>query len=60
MTQEEAEKLLTRIKEFKTRENREPSLTSPSGREVRLAELVASRVVSQKAPMAANKAAYIR
>lgn len=41
MTQEEAEKLYPRIKEFTAREGREPSLTAPNGREVRLAEALA-------------------
>jgi hypothetical protein len=38
MTQEEAEKLLPRIREFISREGREPDLNSPNGREVRLAD----------------------
>ncbi|UHD45280.1 DEAD/DEAH box helicase [Aureimonas altamirensis] len=38
MTQDEAEKLYPRIKEFIQREGREPNLNSPNGREVRLAE----------------------
>lgn len=41
MTQEEAEKLYTRIKEFIMREGREPNLNSPNGREVRLADALA-------------------
>jgi len=41
MTQEEAEKLYPRIKEFIERERREPNLNSPNGREVRLAEALA-------------------
>lgn len=41
MTQEEAEKLLPRIREFIGRENREPNLNSPNGREVRLADALA-------------------
>ena len=41
MTQEEAEKLYSRIKEFIQREGREPNLNSPNGREVRLAEALA-------------------
>ncbi len=41
MTQEEAEKLYPRIKEFIERESREPNLNSPNGREVRLAEALA-------------------
>lgn len=41
MTQEEAEKLYPRIKEFIQRESREPNLNSPNGREVRLAEALA-------------------
>lgn len=41
MTQEEAEKLYLRIKEFIERESREPNLNSPNGREVRLAEALA-------------------
>lgn len=41
MTQEEAEKLYSRIKEFIHREGREPNLNSPNGREVRLAEALA-------------------
>ncbi|MBB2894934.1 DEAD/DEAH box helicase [Pseudomonas sp. AS2.8] len=41
MTQEEAEKLYQRIKEFIQREGREPNLNSPNGREVRLAEALA-------------------
>ncbi|MCK1388190.1 DEAD/DEAH box helicase [Bradyrhizobium sp. 21] len=38
MTQDEAEKLYPRIKEFIQREGREPNLNSPNGREVRLAD----------------------
>jgi len=38
MTQEEAEKLYPRVKEFIRREDREPNLNAPNGREVRLAE----------------------
>ncbi|UES42140.1 DEAD/DEAH box helicase [Roseibium aggregatum] len=41
MTQEEAEKLYDRIKEFIAREGREPNLNAPNGREVRLAEALA-------------------
>ena len=41
MTQEEAEKLYSRIKEFIQREGREPNLNAPNGREVRLAEALA-------------------
>ena len=41
MTQEEAEKLMPRIKEFIGREGREPNLNSPNGREVRLADALA-------------------
>ena len=41
MTQEEAEKLYPRVKEFIQREGREPSLNSPNGREARLAEALA-------------------
>ena len=41
MTQEEAEKLYPRIREFIQREGREPNLNSPNGREVRLAEALA-------------------
>ena len=41
MTQEEAEKLYPRIKEFIQRESREPNLNAPNGREVRLAEALA-------------------
>ena len=41
MTQEEAEKLYPRIKEFIQREGREPNLNSPNGREVRLADALA-------------------
>ncbi len=41
MTQEEAEKLYERIKDFINRESREPSLNSPNGREARLAEALA-------------------
>ena len=41
MTQEEAEKLYSRVKEFIQREGREPSLNSPNGREARLAEALA-------------------
>ena len=41
MTQEEAEKLLPRIREFINREGREPNLNSPNGREVRLADALA-------------------
>ncbi|WP_454817018.1 DEAD/DEAH box helicase [Labrys neptuniae] len=41
MTQEEAEKLYGRIKEFIAREGREPNLNAPNGREVRLAEALA-------------------
>lgn len=41
MTQEEAEKLYPRIKEFIERESREPNLNSPNGREVRLGEALA-------------------
>lgn len=41
MTQEEAEKLLPRIREFIAREGREPGLNSPNGREVRLADSLA-------------------
>jgi superfamily II DNA or RNA helicase len=38
MTQDEAEKLMPRIREFIVREGREPNLNSPNGREVRLAD----------------------
>lgn len=38
MTEEEAKKLYPRVKDFIAREGREPSLSAPSGREVRLAE----------------------
>ncbi len=41
MTQEEAEKLYPRVKEFIQRESREPNLNAPNGREVRLAEALA-------------------
>ena len=41
MTQEEAEKLYPRVKEFIQREGREPNLNAPNGREVRLAEALA-------------------
>ena len=41
MTQEEAEKLMPRIREFISREGREPNLNSPNGREVRLADALA-------------------
>lgn len=41
MTQDEAEKLYPRIKEFIQREGREPNLNSPNGREVRLADALA-------------------
>ena len=41
MSQEEAEKLLPRIKEFIAREGREPNLNAPNGREVRLADALA-------------------
>ena len=41
MTQDEAEKLMPRIKEFIKREGREPNLNSPNGREVRLADALA-------------------
>lgn len=41
MTEEEAEKLMPRIREFIGREGREPNLNSPNGREVRLAEALA-------------------
>lgn len=41
MTQEEAEKLYPRVKEFIQREGREPNLNSPNGREVRLADALA-------------------
>ena len=41
MTQEEAEKLMPRIREFIAREGREPNLNSPNGREVRLADALA-------------------
>ena len=41
MTQEEAEKLYSRVKEFIQREGREPNLNSPNGREVRLADALA-------------------
>lgn len=41
MTQEEAEKLMPRIKDFIAREGREPNLNSPNGREVRLADALA-------------------
>lgn len=50
MTQEEAEKLYPRVKEFIQREGREPNLNAPNGREVRLAEALAflRRVSRQK------------
>lgn len=38
MTQDEAEKLMPRIKEFIARESREPNLNASNGREVRLAD----------------------
>lgn len=38
MSQDEAEKLMPRIREFISREGREPNLNSPNGREVRLAD----------------------
>jgi hypothetical protein len=41
MTQDEAEKLYPRIKEFIQREGREPNLNSPNGREVRLSDALA-------------------
>lgn len=41
MTQEEAERLYDRVKEFIARESREPNLNAPNGREVRLAEALA-------------------
>jgi hypothetical protein len=41
MTQEEAEKLLPRIREFIAREGREPALNALNGREVRLADALA-------------------
>ena len=41
MTQDEAEKLYPRVKEFIQREGREPNLNSPNGREVRLADALA-------------------
>ncbi|MGX1100879.1 DEAD/DEAH box helicase [Amorphus sp. MBR-141] len=41
MSQEEAEKLYPRIKDFIQREGREPNLNSPNGREARLAEALA-------------------
>jgi hypothetical protein len=41
MTQDEAEKLYSRVKEFIQREGREPNLNSPNGREVRLADALA-------------------
>lgn len=41
MTQDEAEKLYPRIKEFIQREGREPHLNSPNGREVRLGDALA-------------------
>ncbi|MCS3687518.1 superfamily II DNA or RNA helicase [Bradyrhizobium elkanii] len=41
MTQEEAEKLYPRVREFIDREGREPNLNSPNGREVRLADALA-------------------
>ena len=41
MTQEEAETLMPRIREFIAREGREPSLHSPNGREARLADALA-------------------
>lgn len=41
MTQDEAEKLYPRVKEFIQRESREPNLNSPNGREVRLADALA-------------------
>lgn len=41
MTQEEAEKLYPRIKEFIAREGREPNLNAANGREVRLADALA-------------------
>jgi len=41
MTQDEAEKLYPRVKEFIQREGREPNLNSANGREVRLADALA-------------------
>jgi superfamily II DNA or RNA helicase len=41
MTQDEAERLMPRIREFTQREGREPSLNAPNGREVRLADALA-------------------
>jgi hypothetical protein len=41
MTQNEAEKLMDRIKDFIKREGREPNLNAPNGREVRLADALA-------------------
>lgn len=41
MSQEEAERLYDRVKEFIAREGREPNLNAPNGREVRLAEALA-------------------
>ena len=41
MTQEEAEMLYPRVKEFIQREAREPNLNAPNGREMRLAEALA-------------------
>ncbi|MFC6390189.1 DEAD/DEAH box helicase [Methylorubrum zatmanii] len=41
MTQDEAEKLMDRIKDFIKREGREPNLNAPNGREVRLADALA-------------------
>ncbi len=41
MTQDEAEKLYPRIKDFIQREGREPNFNSPNGREVRLADALA-------------------
>lgn len=41
MTQDEAEKLMPRIREFMDREGREPALNALNGREVRLADALA-------------------
>jgi len=41
MTQEEAEKLMPRIREFIAREGREPNFNALNGREVRLADALA-------------------
>lgn len=56
MTQDEAEKLYPRIKEFIDREGREPNLNAPNGREVRLAEgLAFLRKLSREKRLQANE-----